>query len=167
MDTLTTTHPQRSGGFRAGLASAFITGFMLLAPLGAAQANGWDGDRYQTRHSDRFDRYENGRYAYSGYCRDGFIWNEYRNGVYFGSRCVSSRDNGRPHYYQSSNRKPYRVGYSLPEFVEYRPVPRDTLRYLRSAPRGYSYVRVGSDILLINNRSNVVKEIIPLTTSRW
>lgn len=166
MDTRTTTTPQNRRGFRAGFASALIVGFILLTPL-AANAHDRDDDRYQPHQSDRFDRYENGRYAYSGYCRDGFVWNEYRNGVYYGSRCVGSGDNERPHYYRSSNRKPYRVGYSLPEYVEYLPVSRETLRYLRPAPRGYSYVRVRSDILLISNRSNVVKEIIPLTASRW
>lgn len=149
--------------------TTLLTALMLLMPTGAATAhdrdNRHDDDRPQT--SDRFDRYENGRYAYSGYCRDGFVWNEYRNGVYYGSRCVGSQDRQRPQYYHSSTRKPYRIGYSLPEYVEYRPIPRETLRYLRAAPRGYSYVRVGSDILLINNRSNVVKEIIPLSASRW
>lgn len=50
----------------------------------------------------------------------------------------------------------WRLGYPLPSDVRYYELPADVLTQLGSPPRGYRYVRVADDILLLSVGTNLV-----------
>ncbi|MES2400963.1 MAG: hypothetical protein V4573_13320 [Pseudomonadota bacterium] len=56
--------------------------------------------------------------------------------------------------------KKYSVGQPLPRGVVYYPVPAPVIVQLGTAPAGYKYVRVASDILLIALGTNMVVDAI-------
>jgi len=56
--------------------------------------------------------------------------------------------------------KKYNVGRPLPREVVYYPVPQPVLVQLPAVPRGYRYVRVGNDILLLSPESALVVDVI-------
>ncbi|MES2192303.1 MAG: hypothetical protein V4454_19465 [Pseudomonadota bacterium] len=56
--------------------------------------------------------------------------------------------------------KKYSVGQPLPRGVAYYPVPAPVIVQLGTAPAGYKYVRVASDILLIALGTNMVVDAI-------
>jgi Ni/Co efflux regulator RcnB len=60
------------------------------------------------------------------------------------------QDYYRVHRLPPSYAKRYLIGAPLPSYVRYYPVPRDVLVRMRPVPRGYEYVRVDNDVLLIS-----------------
>jgi Ni/Co efflux regulator RcnB len=56
--------------------------------------------------------------------------------------------------------KKYAVGQPLPREVVYHPVPQPMMIQLPAVPRGYRYVRVGNDILLLSPQSALVVDVI-------
>ncbi|MBL8548525.1 MAG: hypothetical protein JNJ73_00965 [Hyphomonadaceae bacterium] len=56
--------------------------------------------------------------------------------------------------------RPWRVGYYLPAYASYGPVPYDLYRLLPPPPYGCRYVRYGNDILLIAISSLMVLDAI-------
>lgn len=61
--------------------------------------------------------------------------------------------------------KKYRIGYPLPRDVEYEIVPGYILETLRSAPRGYKYVRVDKDVLLVGEATKKVIDAVTLLSA--
>jgi len=55
--------------------------------------------------------------------------------------------------------KKYSVGHRLPQDVRYYAVPQPVIATLPAPPVGHRYVRVGSDVLLLAPRSDVVVNI--------
>lgn len=59
----------------------------------------------------------------------------------------------------------YRVGYALPSYVRYQPVPRDLVVELQPVPVGYQYVMVDQDVLLISQASHQIIDAITLLSA--
>jgi Ni/Co efflux regulator RcnB len=55
--------------------------------------------------------------------------------------------------------KKYSVGHRLPQDVRYYAVPRPVIASLPPPPVGHRYVRVGSDVLLLAPRSDIVVNV--------
>ena len=97
----------------------------------------------------------------------GFFGDQQREVVrqYYGSqtragRCppgLAKKNNG---CMPPGQARKYSVGRPLPRDVPYYPVSQTLLRGLGTAPSGYKYVRVASDILLLTLGSNVIVDAI-------
>lgn len=61
--------------------------------------------------------------------------------------------------------KKYGVGRTLPHDVSFSDLPRDLLDLLNPAPRGYKYVQVDKDILLIGEASKKVIDAVTLLSA--
>lgn len=61
--------------------------------------------------------------------------------------------------------KKYRVGYPLPHDVVFIPVTGDLLDHLSPVPRGYRYVQVDKDILLIGEATKKVIDAVTLLSA--
>lgn len=61
--------------------------------------------------------------------------------------------------------KKYRIGYPLPDDVRFMPLPRDLRDLLSPPPRGYQYVQVDKDILLISEASKKVIDAVTLLSA--
>lgn len=61
--------------------------------------------------------------------------------------------------------KKYRIGDSLPGGVNYSPIPRDLRDLLGPVPRGYQYVQVDKDVLLISEASKKVIDVVTLLSA--
>jgi Ni/Co efflux regulator RcnB len=75
---------------------------------------------------------------------------------YFHRRCALYSEGFRGRW-----RHPWRVGYVLPAYVTYWPVPEDFYYDLPECPYGYDYCQVeGGDIVLISLVTGVVVDAI-------
>ncbi|HEY8963298.1 MAG TPA: RcnB family protein [Alphaproteobacteria bacterium] len=63
----------------------------------------------------------------------------------------------RPVYQQ------WRAGYMLPRYVQYDPIPVRLQRRLAPIPVGYEYVRIDNNILLIEDASRLIVDILRLS----
>lgn len=70
---------------------------------------------------------------------------------------LAKKDNG---CLPPGHAKPWRKGAPLPAAVIYYDVPRSVVLMLGAPPRGYKYVRVASDILLIALGTSMVMDAI-------
>ncbi|MEK7801812.1 MAG: hypothetical protein AAB276_05095, partial [Pseudomonadota bacterium] len=61
--------------------------------------------------------------------------------------------------------KRYIIGDTLPRDVVYYQLPDDILVHMRPAPRGYEYVRVDTDILLIGEASKKIIDAVTLLSA--
>lgn len=61
--------------------------------------------------------------------------------------------------------KKYRVGERLPAGVRWSPVPHDLLVMLTPPPRGYRYVKVDRDVLLIGEATKKVIDAVELLSA--
>ncbi|HTK84059.1 MAG TPA: RcnB family protein [Patescibacteria group bacterium] len=61
--------------------------------------------------------------------------------------------------------KKYQVGERLPTGVTWSPVPHDLLVMLTPPPRGYRYVRVDHDVLLIGEATKKVIDAVELLSA--
>lgn len=61
--------------------------------------------------------------------------------------------------------KKYKVGEALPPGIDFSPLPRDLLDLLGPAPRGYQYVQVDKDVLLIGEASKKVIDAVTLLSA--
>ena len=62
-------------------------------------------------------------------------------------------------------KKRYLIGYPLPRDVVYVPVSGDLLHHLQPVPRGYQYVKVDQDVLLIAEASKKVIDAVTLLSA--
>ena len=60
--------------------------------------------------------------------------------------------------------RPYAVGYVLPTYIDWYPVPYDLHYQLPSAPYGYRYILVDGDILLIGATGLVLDALLVLSS---
>lgn len=89
-----------------------------------------------------------------------YIEDDYRKGCPPG---LAKKNNGCLPPGQAMKR--YRVGYPLPSDIEYEIVPGYILETLRPAPRGYQYVRVDKDVLLIGEATKKVIDAVTLLSA--
>lgn len=61
--------------------------------------------------------------------------------------------------------KKYKVGEALPPGIDFSPLPRGLLDLLGPAPRGYQYVQVDKDVLLIGEASKKVIDAVTLLSA--
>lgn len=61
--------------------------------------------------------------------------------------------------------KKYRVGYPLDNDVIFSSIAEELLKVLTPAPRGYKYVQVDKDVLLINEASKKVLDAVSLMSA--
>lgn len=111
----------------------------------------WDWDR-NNHHYDRW------RHTHRDFYRPRYDdWRHVRHGYYFddGYRSIVRLFFGWDYYWWSypNWRRPYRpwrVGYYLPDYIWWEPVPYDLYWRLPPAPYGCRYIMVDRDILLIS-----------------
>lgn len=63
--------------------------------------------------------------------------------------------------------KHYVIGQPLPSYVEYYPVPQPLLVQLQPVPRGYRYVMVDNDVLLMAEASHHIIDAITLLSAAY
>ena len=61
--------------------------------------------------------------------------------------------------------KKYQIGSPLSDTVRFMPIPRDLRDLLKPAPRGYQYVQVDQDVLLISEASKMVIDAVTLLSA--
>jgi hypothetical protein len=76
------------------------------------------------------------------------------------------RDCRRYSAWDSEWRRPYRIGYELPNDVSWRYVPSDLARRLPPPPYGHSYVNVDRDVLLVAEASKRVIDAVVILSGR-
>jgi hypothetical protein len=114
--------------------------------------NDWNRD---TRRDD--DRYRRWRHTHRDFDRPRYRdWRHVRHGYYFdrGYALIVAGFFGHNYYWWGYDgwRRPYRhwaVGYVLPAWIYWEPVPYDLYYRLPPAPYGCRYILVDRDILLI------------------
>lgn len=149
-----------------------MAGAGLMAGAHAAQAepHGWHNggpkynqhdNRYNDRDDRRYDDHDRGGY----YRRPVVInqWNTPRYVIRDRDRVVVRNYIGhtwRPGYSHYAPR--YLIGAPLAYGVDYYPVPQHVLVQLAPVPRGYRYVRVDNDVLLLDATARVIDAIARL-----
>lgn len=160
---------------------SLLTAFAVC--LGTASSAYADNDRgrghdngrghYHKQQSYKYDRWDNyGRdYRFNGGDKRGHDYGRYqprRPTVYIPSNdriVIKKYYATQPVVYRPVGpvyKPAWRVGYSLPHYVTYRPVPNRLLNRLQPIPVGYEYVRVNDDILLITQATRIVLDAITL-----
>lgn len=149
--------------------SRFLTTAMVLPLLTVALApaayadkggnghgNGKSNDRYErSYYDDRVVIINNDRTTIRNYMRE-----DYR------SHCppgLAKKHNGCQPPGQAKKR--YIVGYPLPRDIVITPISNDLRRHLQPVPRGYQYVRVDNDVLLIAEASKKVIDAVTLLSA--
>lgn len=61
--------------------------------------------------------------------------------------------------------KKYHIGQRLPDDINWTQLPKDLLNMLNPAPRGYKYVQVDEDVLLISEVSKRVIDAVTLLST--
>lgn len=59
----------------------------------------------------------------------------------------------------------YTVGKRLPDYVQWRPIPRDLYVRLKPVPVGYRYVQVDSDVLLMSEATRMIIDAVTLLSA--
>ena len=62
-------------------------------------------------------------------------------------------------------KRAYMIGYGLPSDVMAEDIPQQITARLRPVPSGYKYVRVGNDVLLINESNREVIDNVTLLST--
>jgi hypothetical protein len=117
----------------------------------------WD----RNRHDSRYDRYRN---SHRDFDRPRYSdWRHVRNGYYFdrGYASIVHGYYGRNYYWWSYDgwRRPYRrwsVGYYMPAWLYWEPLPWDLYYRLPPAPYGCRYVYADGDILLVAIATGII-----------
>lgn len=147
-----------------------ISAMLAGAHTAQAEPHGWRNggpkynqhdNRYRNDRHDRYDRYDR-------YGRDNRVVvvkrYEPRYVIRDRDRVIVRdyiRDTYRPVRYYSSPR--YLIGAPLAYGVPYYTVPQHVLVRLAPVPRGYRYVRVDNDVLLLDAAARVIDAIARLS----
>jgi len=140
---------------------------IALSPVGVAHAKkNKDGDhpgQYGSKNYDN-DHHDDDRITISIGSGDrvriqNYLANDYRRNCPPG---LAKKHNG---CMPPGQAKKYRVGYPLPHDVVFFPVTGDLLDYLSPVPRGYRYVQVDKDVLLIGEASKKVIDAVTLLSA--
>jgi Ni/Co efflux regulator RcnB len=59
----------------------------------------------------------------------------------------------------------YTVGKRLPDYVQWRPIPRDLYARLKPVPVGHRYVQVDSDVLLMSEATRMIIDAVTLLSA--
>jgi Ni/Co efflux regulator RcnB len=133
-------------------ASILILAGLMAAPAAfAGQGKGKGKGKHKGRSADRVVFIDDDRAAVRGW------WND----TYGRGNCppgLAKKNNGCLPPGQAKKR--YVVGRRLPSGVIVERVPSILLPRLRTAPRGYEYVVVDGDVLLMNRTSRIVADAI-------
>jgi hypothetical protein len=121
----------------------------------------WDNRRHDARYRPYWNSHRDfGRPRYSD-------WRGVRHGYYFDSGYASILHGyyGRNYYWWSYGGwhrpyRDYRVGYLIPSYIYWEPVPWDLYYRLPPAPYGCRYVYVDGDILLIAIASGIILDAL-------
>jgi len=129
-----------------------------------------DDDRHRQewdrgRHDSRYDRY---RRSHRDFDRPRYNdWRHVRHGYYFdyGYSQIVYGYYGRHYYWWSYDgwSRPYRrwsVGYMIPSWLYWEPLPWDLYYRLPPAPYGCRYVYADGDILLIAIASGIILDAL-------
>lgn len=153
--------------FSKALATATLLATIALSAPALAEKGGHKHykdskhDRHDDRH-DHDDRRNNDRVVVI-HDHDRVVIRDYIQKDYY-RHCppgLAKKHNGcMP---PGHAKKRYVVGQPL--VVVYEPVPRDVLVRLEPVPRGYRYVRVDNDVLLISEASHHVIDAITLLSA--
>lgn len=150
-----------------GLALLSVGAF-TLAP--AAHADDWGQRRSEYHRMNRYD--DDDRYTGRFNPHDVRFYDDDRVVVqqYYEHGPEYREMPGRGHHkgvYKKQDRQKvvYVIGQPLPPTIVYQPLPPELLGQLRPAPRGYQYVRVDRDVLLISQASKNVIDAITLLSA--
>lgn len=153
---------------KAAVAASVLTLSLLVSPAafagkgGNEHGKGKSHEKYERTYHD--SRHNDGRTVViiqndRNYIRD-YIRDDYR------SHCppgLAKKNNGCQPPGQAKKR--YIVGYPLPRDVVIIPISDDLRRHLSPVPRGYNYVRVDNDVLLIAEASKKVIDAVTLLSA--
>jgi hypothetical protein len=140
---------------------------LTLATSGYADPRDhWDQHDNNGRSDHGWDHRDNNGRSDHDMHRDDHNWNRHHDRIVI-------RDNDRTvihnyivrhhcrhgHNCWTTGKRYYRVGYAMPANVTWYEVPHGLAMQLGEVPYGYHYVRVGGDILLLDNSGMVVDAI--------
>lgn len=152
---------RKSLGLVLALAGALAVGPAMAKKGGGDGERGDRDDRKGHRESnergERGERRE-GREHFNDTHRTSV--REYYEGQFQSGRCppgLAKKHNG---CMPPGQAKKWEIGRPLPRDVRFYEVPRPLVSQLGAPPAGYHYVRVGSDILLVSDRSSLIADII-------
>lgn len=143
------------------LSPAFMSGPALAEKGGNGHGKGKHSQKSERSYDDR--RYNDNTVVIIGDDRGtirDYIRDDYRRHCPPG---LAKKNNGCLPPGQA--KKNYIIGYPLPRDVIYVPVGDDLLRHLHPVPRGYQYVRVDKDVLLIAEASKKVIDAVTLLSA--
>lgn len=143
---------------------AFILS-LALAPAVNAKSKGKGGDHHsgyehEHHHGDDFDLDVN---IHIGSGDRELISNYIRSDVR--RNCPPGLAKKNPPCIPPGKAKKWRTGYPLPDDVVFFPVTGDLLAHLSPLPRGYRYVQVDKDVLLIAEASKKVIDAVTLLSA--
>ena len=150
------------------LAVVMISTSPALADKGGKNKNkSWDDSSHKSRQyngddwgwRDRDDGDVNIKIVIGGDDRE-VIRHHIREDVY--AHCPPGLRKKNPPCVPPGQAKKWRVGHPLPEYVVYEPVPYD---WGLRAPRGYQYVQVDKDVLLIAEAGHHVIDAVTLLSA--
>ncbi|MBI1326346.1 MAG: hypothetical protein GC136_01745 [Alphaproteobacteria bacterium] len=81
------------------------------------------------------------------------------------AHCPPGLAKKRPACVPPGQAKKWAVGYPLPAGINFYPLPDSLLGRLGAVPRGYEYVRVDKDILLVSEASKKVIDAVTLLSA--
>jgi Ni/Co efflux regulator RcnB len=77
-----------------------------------------------------------------------------------------NRGRGHDKHGHNDRRYPsYTIGKRLPDYVQWRPIPRDLYVRLKPVPVGYRYVQVDSDVLLMSEATRMIIDAVTLLSA--
>lgn len=119
----------------------------------------------QGNSNDRYDRNDNRTNVARIYDNDRSVLRRYAQEHYKKSCApgLAKKYDECLHYGQPQKR--YIVGYALPDHILYYPVPDDVVMHLRPVPKGYRYVRVDNDVLLMQTATRQILDAVVLLAS--
>ena len=161
-----------------GIRGKVVLTLALVAVFGAgmaetARAEPRKNDNRQEhyRHDDRHHDHDRGPTKIRNTDRQVII--NYINVDYNPDRYASRYDRddrgrgwGRDRHSHNDRRYPsYTIGQRLPDYVQWRPIPRDLYVRLKPVPVGYRYVQVDSDVLLMSEATRMIIDAVTLLSA--
>lgn len=146
-----------------GAESKYQSGYLILADSGKHSRGKHDRDDRHDHHDEDHDDDAWVRVYIGPRDRDAierYIKNDRRSTCPPG---LAKKHNGCLPPGQA--KKKYRVGDRLPDDVVFYPVGDDLLRILSPLPRGYEYVQIDKDILLISEAGKKVIDAVTLLSA--
>ncbi len=125
-----------------------------------AEKHEYKEQRKAQKHADKRERKEIRQGAYFNDQHRTYVHQYYTTQYGDGRRCppgLAKKNNG---CLPPGQARKWDVGQPIPRGVTVYSVPQPVLMQLPPAPYGYHYSRVGGDIVLVRNQSNLIVDII-------